>query len=347
MINFINEETYKIYNRTSASVMSSRDGFVCLNPWAKQYGGFGNLLYYAVVLVELGLALGRVPVMNHALVTGLFDHPDDRQTWKLFTPDDIFGMKDRFQEPIRCNGIEKMSLQSSFSSRFGIHGCPNNYANNIQMQEFFKKLISWDVSSYRQIKFMPTSEWLLHSVMMPWLLSRPTRDWARAVDKYKASIFGSPNITIDVAIQFRQYVDLPGKTDFHLSGGDCTVQCARDLLSKLSAKKQKSNHDSSSAATRDINVFLTSDNTTSMMKVIEQLKLWWNSTSTSNPANAPKTTTSTSTRGSLSLFFNAKQGGHTWGQTNGLRCIQGCQDSRVGRGLVLGWRSSSAMCEWM
>jgi len=67
IIDYFNNALYRVYEKKKDSV---QDTFVCLNPEAKQYGGWGNVVFYAFTLLEVSLALERVPVMNHALMTG-------------------------------------------------------------------------------------------------------------------------------------------------------------------------------------------------------------------------------------------------------------------------------------
>lgn len=50
-------------------------GLVCINPYAKSLGGFGNLIMTLLGVQVLAMGLGLYSNINHPMITGLFDHP--------------------------------------------------------------------------------------------------------------------------------------------------------------------------------------------------------------------------------------------------------------------------------
>lgn len=254
-IDYLNNISYSIYEQNKGEVSRT---FVCLNPNAKFYGGWGNVAYYAFTLMEIAVALRRVPIMNHALLTTMFDHPDERQNWSLISNQDLDHMKNSIEGIPRCNGINERT-KDSFPSKFGLHGCPGNYNNNHEIVATMKDYLSKKFQDY-PVETMGV--WGLNVLLVNWIFSRPSKPWVEAVNNYKEKLFGSKDGVADLGIQIRSWRDL-GVVPFENSNAPCIAKCAIATLDTLTQHIHT-----------EIKIFVTSDNITSTDGVVSMVNLW-------------------------------------------------------------------------
>ena len=279
----LNDHLLAIFTSKRSDV-ESKQNFVCLNPSARSYGGWGNVVTYAMTLMQLTLWLGRVPVMNHAVVQGLFQHPDhERQSWSLLPINTIRSMTNSVTGIPTCRGIDKLS-PSEFPAPFGLHGCPDNYQMNLHNLDFFQRtlkikdpsiIMPSNISSYfdehgRRLghpfrKVNDVYQWLMNSVATQWTFSRPAPHWQRAIEEYRRELLGHSDLVLDLAVQFRSYRDL-GATEaegtFESTGGACTIQCVTYAVDQLTR-----------VLDRDIHVFYTGDDPRYIQRIVHEVKL--------------------------------------------------------------------------
>ena len=254
VIEFFNNVTFSTFTKNKDAVANK---FVCLNPTAKFYGGWGNVVFYAFTLMEIGIGLDRIPVMNHALMTTLFQHPDDRQVWALLSFADIDRLKNEIEGIPRCNGINERTVES-FPPKFGLHGCPGNYNNNHAILGRVKSLLSGSFPIYADL-----DSWGVNVLLMQWVFSKPSLPWLSAVNSYRKTVFGDENMVADLAIQIRTWRDLGEAKTFEGSNGPCILFCttkALDVLSKF--------------IKREFRIFVTADDAAVAQKFIELLQQW-------------------------------------------------------------------------
>jgi len=235
------------------------------------------VIYELVLLLNFffRLSLGRIPVLNHALFTGLYQHPDPRQTWNLIPISAIRSMSDILGFEY-CRGIQSKSLKE-FPIKFGFHGCTDAYMNNVENLKYFQLLISKYypkvVISERDygkviINFKQQSkyqtEWFVNTLICNWIMSRPVERWKMAIKSYKNAAFPYLNDGVfDLAIQFRTWRDLGHGNAVYVQ--DCIVNCAIHRIIQMLResgiiddirKLRKEN-------ARNFSVFITGDNATS------------------------------------------------------------------------------------
>lgn len=294
-IPILNKRLLSVYT-SKRSEVKSRTSFICLSPHARSYGGWGNVVYYAMTMMQLSLWLPRVPVMNHAVVLGLFDHPDkSQQDWTLLSIQDIVDTQSSINGFQSCRGIPDFS-PAQFPAMFGLHGCPDGYQYNKYNVEYFSTTLNFkDISSYisantsiytdergrrigqHHLNLKDVHHWLINSVATHWTFSNPTAEWSQAVKDYKTLVLnGQPDLTLDLAVQFRSYRDL-GDTElsgtFENTGGPCAVQCVTLAIDQLTRV-----HD------RDIHVFYTGDDPRYIQRIVAEVNLHYNNV-TSTPGS--------------------------------------------------------------
>jgi hypothetical protein len=241
----LNDRLYPIYQKHDL------EHFVCTNPNAGTFGGFGNFVFTILGVQLMATMLNRLPVMNHPLMLNMFQHPDPRQSWDLIPSNKFMDLKATVKtRPTRCTEVQHVPY-AHIQPKYGTNGCFHPYIVHPETAPILNTLLPLhypveNISYYDQMA----------SQITQWTFSRPQPQWAAIVDEYRRRTFlpCGPNVEkADLAVQFRTWRDVVGEAaTFHHVGGLCHETCAKEMA--LETQKRLN---------RSICVFITSDNDTS------------------------------------------------------------------------------------
>lgn len=252
----LNDRTYEVYQHADV-----RESFVCNDPNAGIFGGFGNLMITALATQLVGLLSNRVTVMNHHLMLSMFDHPDSRQSWSLIPSEGFFALKGTVKtRPKRCSDVKNIPF-SKLAPKYGTNGCFEAYISHPESPAMLTSLLPLqypesNISLYHQFS----------AAVGEWTFSRPAANWSSIMSAYRKKTFAPCGANIefaDMAVQFRTWRDVRGDKDtFHDVGGACHAKCAAHVA--LHTRNRLN---------RTICVFVTSDNVTSSAHLVNHLNL--------------------------------------------------------------------------
>ena len=233
--------------------------FYSLNPHAKVYGGMGNLLLSMLGMQFFSVAINRAPVINHALLKDMFEHPDPRQN--LSPLSNALVNKDMKHS---IKGYAARTLATRDKSIFknvkfiGSHGAPaaacGFKAFAPQVPHFIPRGMALNEDEF---KFYDN---IMCQGFAAWLMSRPTKRLHEAALKYKDNFINkcdAQNIP-DIAIQIRTLDNI--KSEFGSSMEDCYVSCAVAKAREVQKQLQ-----------RNICIFVTSNRVKTTDNVVEAL----------------------------------------------------------------------------
>ena len=211
-----------------------------------------------------GIALGRVSVINNALLTDMFHHPDSRQSLAPLSNQLI--NKDMRGKIMGYQAKDLLKPKAHFEKRkfIGSHGVPTMHTGFKSFSPFIPKLLP------KGMKLKAEEELFYKNIMCQgfsaWMMSRPTKRTQVALKKYKENFINkcdSKNVP-DIAIQVRTLDNI--KSEFNSTVEDCYVSCA---VAKARAV-QKELH-------RDVCIFVTSNRVSTTDNVVERLHSLLNS----------------------------------------------------------------------
>lgn len=242
---------------------------VSINPKAKTYGGMGNLMLSMLGMQCFGMAIGRVFIINNALLTDIFDHPDPRQKLAPL-PNRIINVEMR--SSIRDYTAARLSANPRVFSKdkfIGSHGVPT-------LSSGFRAFVP-SLPKYlpRGMKLAPDQASFYNRLMCQgiasWSMSRPTQRAQAALKKYKNNFINkcdASNVP-DIAIQVRTLDSI--QDGFDHTEEECYVSCAAAKAKAVHKKLQ-----------RDICIFVTSNRVSTTDNVVDSLNTILN-TDDSNP----------------------------------------------------------------
>ena len=223
------------------------------------------------------VSIGRPAVINNALLTDMFEHPDPRQRLAPLTN---LLLNKEMKSKIKGFAASALAPTAKVPSRFenvkfiGSHGVPTMATGFRSFSPFIPRLLPRGM----QLKTEETK--FYHNLMCQgfasWLMSRPTKRMEDALTKYKDNFINkcdSKNIP-DVAIQVRTEDNI--NSEFSSPLQNCYIACSVAKARQVQKELQ-----------RDICIFVTSNRVSTTDSVVESLNAILNppnSTSESSPS---------------------------------------------------------------
>jgi len=247
--NILNNRSYAVYIDNSVDTINKN--FVCINPNAGLFGGFGNLVFSLLAAQIVALLTNRVPVMNHQLMLNMFVHPDPRQSWDLIPAKKFKSLKESVKtRGTRCSDVITIPL-AEIPFKYGTNGCLGAYFSHPDSVKILAELFPL---TYPVEQVPEYDQWV--APFAQWVFSRPKESWTQVMNVYKNRTFapcGNNTEKADLAVQFRTWRDLHKDGGvYHEVGGLCFQHCAREMALHTLRRLN-----------RPICVFITSDNDTS------------------------------------------------------------------------------------
>jgi hypothetical protein len=226
--------------------------FICLNPHAGMFGGFGNLLLSMIGVKLLGLVTNRTTVINHFLLSRLFGDRDLALDLSATTINHKFEIK----RAVKCKDIQNFDLYQ-LPQKYGVNGCYQSYILNPITQSFIKQR-----TSQSSVCNVGESEFISHAIAQ-WALSDLRPNWIRLANKLRDSM-ANGSVNIDLVLQYRSWRDIFSSSknaDVMELNYNCHLQCSLRILEMIKAKEP-----------RKLIVFVTSDNFTTTKDFAKHLQ---------------------------------------------------------------------------
>lgn len=243
--NKLNNNTFAVYEN---NYIRASESFVCLNPNAKIYGGFGNLIITFLGVQTLATTIGRIPLINHFLLKKMFSHPDNRQDWTILPINEVKKLEQLVRScGSKCSDPGRLKF-NNFPHRFGVNGCLGSYVEHKESIEYFENNLN--ISNYLPVNISRYDYTL--NIISQWTLSNPTKIWMDIFKNYKSIVFGSislgindpSNFEVDVVVQFRSWRDLRDPNisynySKHLFENSCISHSSIHYVSSIQKKLNK------------------------------------------------------------------------------------------------------------
>lgn len=246
------------------------------------FGGFGNLMLGAIGIVTLAIPSARIPEINHCMLSEMYFHPDKRLQFSSNT-DRGDGMKllgsshqnintlksEKLNAPYAVYGDTDVNIYTTAADTIAHHAFYQQYLPDVPLSD-------------------PRLYDIISSTIAQWTLSNPSPALRKSYSSFKSNVLaGCPSGQLDLAVQLRTWQDVPERRDYFESHQSCTYQC---ILSRI--KKVKKVHagmqylknavdpagriqvprGGQRIVKNSICVFITTDNATATMKVINDLQ---------------------------------------------------------------------------
>jgi hypothetical protein len=251
----LNNKSFELFSKSG----SHPNKFICLNPNAGMYGGWGNLVNSLISIIGFSLTTQKQAIMNHPLFLEMFNHPDERQKWNLWSAEEIRSIKHNVgRPPARCGDINHMPL-NTFEDKYGVNGCLSPYLTHPAAINYFQFLLH-----KKYDKILPNSYFTqVSNILAQWIFSNPTKKYKEMTDEHKKQLLSNEcGENFDLAVQFRSWRDVRAESaTFGELDGSCVLECALERVSWL---KQK-------ITNRKICVFVTTDNSTSSNIIVNAI----------------------------------------------------------------------------
>lgn len=236
--------------------------FVCLDPNAFVFGGWGNLLLSIFAVQAISLLTNRRAVVNHPLFTTLFESPI-KTPWHL-PPASLINSKKMLIRNIDFNSCHLIS-RSHFrlAAWVGVNGCFGSYIRNPELKSFFEN--RYNISQNATVDSYTDQA---ANKLASWTLSRPSQILQSAFDIYRNLVWSQCENTVepDIGIQFRSWRDVKSNTStFEESGGDCLLRCLTGMMKHMDGTTNwiRQSH--------KLCVFVTSDSSCFSKRIVDHL----------------------------------------------------------------------------
>lgn len=235
-INYLNKLTSTFNNITIKTTQKYQTNpslhSVCVSTRIHTYGGLGNYIGTLITATVLSFLYERVLVINNNVITSMFKHPNEKDTFKSF----IVTPSTPMVSPGECQIMGPAASQTN--KLIGVNRCNQALVHDMTVQKWFSQTLNVPITYKLTNKDWLISENRISYDVLHWLLSKLTPEWEAYMKEHATNVFkncsrdGWEHHRANLALQVRTFADV-SKDPMSRKRLDCYLECAKQRAIEL------------------------------------------------------------------------------------------------------------------